>query len=99
MTSKGYILAVDDTPASLRLLTDILKAEGYEVRSAISGELALHAAISQPPELILLDVNMPGINGFDVCRQLKQHEQTRDVPVIFVSAISETVEKLKGFEL
>lgn len=99
MTPKGYILAVDDTPASLRLLTDILKAEGYEVRSAISGELALHAAISQPPELILLDVNMPGINGFDVCRQLKQHEQTRDVPVIFVSAISETVEKLKGFEL
>src|SRR5512135_296713 len=99
MTPRGYILAVDDTPASLRLLTDILKAEGYEVRSAISGELALHAATSQPPELILLDVNMPGMNGFDVCRRLKEQQQTRDIPVIFVSAISETVEKLKGFEL
>lgn len=95
----GYILAVDDTPASLKLLTDILKAEGYEVRSAISGELALHAALAQPPELILLDISMPGMNGFEVCKRIKQHDQTRDIPVIFVSAISETLEKLKGFEL
>ena len=99
MTSKGYILAVDDTPASLKLLTDILKAEGYEVRSAISGELALHAATAQPPELILLDISMPGMSGFEVCQQLKKQPQTRDVPVIFVSAMSETLEKLKGFEL
>jgi putative two-component system response regulator len=99
MTSKSYILAVDDTPASLKLLTDILKAEGYEVRSAISGELALHAATAQPPELILLDISMPGMNGFEVCQRLKQQDQTRDVPVIFVSAMSETLEKLKGFEL
>jgi response regulator RpfG family c-di-GMP phosphodiesterase len=99
MTATGYILAIDDTPASLRLLTDILKTEGYEVRSAISGELALHAATAQPPELILLDVSMPGMSGFDVCQRLKAQEQTRDVPVIFVSAMSETVEKLKGFEL
>jgi response regulator RpfG family c-di-GMP phosphodiesterase len=99
MTSKGYILAVDDTPASLKLLTDILKAEGYEVRSAISGELALHAATVQPPELILLDISMPGMSGFEVCQQLKKQPQTRDVPVIFVSAMSETLEKLKGFEL
>lgn len=95
----GYILAIDDTPASLRLLTDILKAEGYEVRSAISGELALHAAAAQPPELILLDVSMPGMDGFEVCRRLKAQEPTRDIPVIFVSAMSEMVEKLKGFEL
>jgi response regulator RpfG family c-di-GMP phosphodiesterase len=95
----GYILAIDDTPASLRLLTDILKAEGYEVRSAISGELALHAAAAQAPELILLDVSMPGMDGFEVCRRLKALEQTHDVPVIFVSAMSEMVEKLKGFEL
>nr|WP_319566390.1 HD domain-containing phosphohydrolase [uncultured Rhodoferax sp.] len=99
MTSKAYILAVDDTPASLRLLTDILKAEGYEVRSAISGELALHAAAVQAPELILLDISMPHMNGFEVCQQLKKQPQTRDVPVIFVSAMSETLEKLKGFEL
>jgi response regulator RpfG family c-di-GMP phosphodiesterase len=95
----GYILAIDDTPASLRLLTDILKAEGYEVRSAISGELALHAAAAQAPELILLDVSMPGMDGFEVCRRMKAQQQTRDVPVIFVSAMSEMVEKLKGFEL
>jgi putative two-component system response regulator len=99
MTSKGYILAVDDTPASLKLLTDILKAEGYEVRSAISGELALHAATAQAPELILLDISMPGMSGFEVCQQLKKQPQTRDVPVIFVSAMSETLEKLKGFGL
>lgn len=99
MTPKGYILAVDDTPASLRLLTDILKAEGYEVRSAISGELALRAATAQPPELILLDVSMPGMSGFEVCQRLKEQDQTRNVPVIFVSAMSETLEKVRGFEL
>src|SRR5512141_2465621 len=99
MTSKGSILAVDDTPASLRLLTDILKSEGYEVRSAINGELALNAAAAQLPELILLDVSMPGMSGFEVCQRLKEQDRTRDVPVIFVSALSETLEKLKGFEL
>lgn len=99
MSKSGYILAVDDTPASLRLLTDILKAEGYEVHSAISGELALHAAIAQPPELILLDVSMPGMSGFEVCQQLKAQQHTRDIPVIFVSAMSETLEKVKGFAL
>lgn len=99
MSDKNYILAVDDTPASLRLLTDILKAEGYVVHSAISGELALHAATLHPPELILLDVSMPVMNGFEVCERLKAQPQTRDVPVIFVSAMSETVEKVKGFDL
>ncbi|MFA6971738.1 MAG: HD domain-containing phosphohydrolase [Gallionella sp.] len=99
MTDKGKILAVDDTPASLRLLSDILKAEGYEVRSAISGELALHAANSSPPELVLLDIRMPGMDGFEVCRRLKANPVTSDVPVIFVSAASETEEKVKGFEV
>lgn len=99
MTNKGKILAVDDTPASLRLLTDILKAEGYEVRSAISGELALHAATLNPPELVLLDVRMPEMDGYEVCRRLKAQLATRDVPVIFVSAISETDEKVHGFEM
>lgn len=99
MTIKGHLLAVDDTPASLKLLTDILKEEGYEVRSAINGELALHAAIRQPPDLILLDVRMPGMDGYEVCRQLKAHIETRDVPVIFVSALSATDEKVQGFEL
>jgi response regulator RpfG family c-di-GMP phosphodiesterase len=95
----GKILAVDDTPASLRLLTDILKDEGYEVRSAISGELALHAAALNPPELVLLDIRMPGMDGYEVCRRLKADAATRDVPVIFVSAASEMSEKLQGFEI
>lgn len=99
MADKVKILAVDDTPASLKLLTDILKSEGYEVRSAINGELALYAAASNPPELILLDIRMPGMDGFEVCRRLKAAEATREVPVIFVSAVLETNEKIRGFEL
>lgn len=99
MTDKGKILAVDDTSASLRLLTDILKVEGYEVRSAISGELALRAAASNPPELVLLDIRMPEMDGYEVCRRLKAQPETRDVPVIFVSAVSETDEKVHGFEV
>lgn len=98
MHDKGNILAVDDTPASLKLLTDILKAEGYEVRSAITGELALHAAAVNPPDLILLDIRMPIMNGIEVCRCLKADSRTRDVPVIFVSASSDLSEILLGFE-
>lgn len=99
MATKGEILAVDDTPASLRLLTDLLKNEGYEVRSAINGELALHAAIDTPPDLILLDIRMPGMDGYEVCRRVKAEASLRDVPVIFVSAASETDEKLMGFKV
>ncbi|QSB01531.1 response regulator [Methylomonas sp. EFPC1] len=99
MTYKGNILAVDDTPASLKLLTDILKDEGYEVRSAISGELALNSAFKHPPELVLLDIRMPEMDGFEVCRQLKANPNTCDVPVIFVSAIMDTDEKVRGFDL
>ena len=99
MTDKGSILAVDDTPASLKLLTDILKSEGYYVRSALNGELALHSARSNPPELILLDIRMPGMNGLEVCQRLKEDAATRDIPVIFVSAVLETDEKVRGFEV
>lgn len=99
MTIKGRILVVDDTPASLKLLTSLLKAEGYEVRSAISGELALYSATSNPPDLILLDIRMPEMDGFEVCRCLKAQAETRDVPIIFVSSLSEIDEKVEGFEL
>jgi putative two-component system response regulator len=95
---KGVILAVDDTPASLKLLSDILSAEGYEVRAAINGELALHSAETTPPDLILLDITMPGMDGFEVCARLKAMEQTRNIPVIFVSALSAIEDILKGFE-
>jgi response regulator RpfG family c-di-GMP phosphodiesterase len=99
VADKGKLLAVDDTPASLKLLTTLLKEEGYEVRAAISGELALYAATHNPPELILLDIRMPEMDGLEVCRRLKAQPQTRHVPIIFVSAITETDEKVKGFEL
>jgi response regulator RpfG family c-di-GMP phosphodiesterase len=97
--NKAKILVVDDTPASLKLLTDIMKGEGYDVRSAISGELALNAAAGNPPDLILLDIRMPEMDGFEVCRRLKLTAATQDVPVIFVTAASETDEKVRGFEL
>jgi putative nucleotidyltransferase with HDIG domain len=99
MTDRGKILAVDDTPASLKLLSDILREEGYEVRSTISGELALKAAFANPPELVLLDVRMPEMDGYEVCRRLKANPATASVPVIFVSAVMDTDEKVQGFEL
>ena len=97
MGHKGSILAIDDTPASLKLLTDLLQEDGYEVRAAINGELALHAASQNPPELVLLDIRMPGMDGYEVCRRLKALPSTRDVPVIFVSAATESDEKVQGF--
>lgn len=93
------ILAVDDTVASLKLLTEILEADGYEVRSAISGAMALRSAALNPPDLILLDVRMPEMDGFEVCRRLKEQPITRDIPVIFVSATTDTDEKVLGFQL
>jgi diguanylate cyclase (GGDEF)-like protein/PAS domain S-box-containing protein len=99
MTYKGKILVVDDTPDSLRLLTNLLTEEGYDVRSAISGELALRAATNNPPELVLLDIHMPKMDGYEVCRRLKADPATREVPVIFVSAASETDEKVLGFDI
>lgn len=99
MPDQGKILAVDDTPASLKLLTDILKSEGYDVRSAINGELALRSARANPPELVLLDIRMPEMDGFEVCRRLKAQPETGNVPVIFVSALTDTDEKVRGFEL
>jgi PAS domain S-box-containing protein len=99
MAHKGVILAVDDTPASLKLLTDLLKNEGYEVHSAINGDLALRFAMSSPPDLVLLDIRMAGMDGFEVCRRLKAQDHTRGIPVIFVSAMSATDEKVQGFEL
>lgn len=99
MPNKGNILAVDDTEASLKVLSDLLKGVGYSVRSAISGELALRSAVHRPPDLILLDIRMPDMDGFEVYRQLRARPETRDVPVIFFSGRTETDDKLRGFEL
>ncbi|MEC5161166.1 GGDEF/EAL domain-containing response regulator [Janthinobacterium sp. CG_S6] len=97
--TKGEVLIVEDTPASLKLLSDLLTAAGYAVRQAPNGELALWTAQARPPELILLDVRMPGIDGFEVCRRLKELPALRGVPVIFLSAQHDTDDKVRGFAL
>jgi two-component system, sensor histidine kinase and response regulator len=95
--SQSDIMIVDDTPANLKLLEDMLLLEGYEVRSFPLGRLALAAALKHPPDLILLDVNMPEMNGFEVCERLKAEGRLRDIPVIFLSALHETQDKVNAF--
>ncbi|WP_176957368.1 response regulator [Mariprofundus sp. KV] len=97
--ASSEILVVDDTPASLKLITETLRGEGYQVRPANSGQLALNSAVAKPPQLILLDIRMPGMDGFEVIRKLKADEITRDVPVIFLSASVELESHIKGFDL
>jgi len=99
MIHKDDILVVDDVHANLKLLTDILAAEGYQVRPADSGEFALAAVVASLPELILLDIRMPGMDGFEVLRRLKAKEETRDIPVILLSAASETGQPAEGLKL
>ena len=98
-SGRADILIVDDTPANLDILTEMLAQQGYEARPVPSGFLALQSARVQPPDLILLDINMPEMNGYEVCRQLKADENLRDVPVIFISALNETADKVKAFDV
>ena len=95
--SQGNILIVDDTPANLRLLSGMLAEQGYKVRSVINGQMALMATGAAPPDLILLDINMPEMNGYEVCERLKADEGTRDIPIIFISALDATEDKIKAF--
>lgn len=95
---KGAILIVDDTPAHIMLLESILREQGYVVRAAISGELALKSIRNQPPDMILQDINMPGISGYEVCKALKSEPAMAEIPVIFVSSASETSDKLRAFD-
>ncbi len=97
LTGGANILVVDDTIENLRLLSTILAERGHEVRPVTGGRLALQAAQSFPPEVILLDVSMPEMNGFEVCAQLKQMESVRDVPVIFLTALTDTADKVRAF--
>jgi diguanylate cyclase (GGDEF)-like protein len=99
MTGMGVILAVDDTLASLKLLTSILAAAGYLVRPANSGELALASLAASPPELILLDIHMPGMDGFEVLRRIKAREESRNIPVIFLSASVDLDRRVEGLRL
>ncbi|MEG4571439.1 response regulator [Microcoleus sp. N3A4] len=96
---KIEILVVDDLRDNLRLLSNLLLEQGYEVRTAINGTMALRSAQSEPPDLILLDINMPDIDGYEVCRQLKASEETRNIPVIFISALDDALDKVKAFKV
>jgi adenylate cyclase len=98
-TGRDNILVVDDTPNNLRLLSTLLMEQGYEVGKAINGQMALKSAQAAPPDLILLDINMPEMNGYEVCSLLKANPQTRDIPVIFISALDEVLDKVKAFSV
>lgn len=94
---KGNVLIVDDTLPNLRIVAKILIESGYLVRGIANGAMALAAAASEPPDLILLDIMMPEMDGYEVCRRLKADEHTREIPVIFMSALDEIMDKVKAF--
>jgi len=97
--NQGTVLVVEDTLASLKLLTDTLSAAGYQVLPANSGELALAAVALKGPQLILLDLRMPGMDGFEVLRRLKARDESRDIPVMILSAVSEREQRIEGLKL
>jgi PleD family two-component response regulator len=93
------ILIVDDTPENLTVLRQMLAEQNYMVRPALNGEIAINAVNMSSPDLILLDIRMPGMDGYEVCKQLKSEEKTRRIPVIFISALNELDDKIKAFSL
>lgn len=95
----GVVLAVDDTPGNLRVLVEALGADGHEVLVATDGESAVETARYAQPDLILLDVMMPGMDGYETCAELKRHETTSRIPIIFMTALTETAEKVRAFEV
>lgn len=98
-TVRGSILVVDDMPDNLRLLSILLASAGYQVRKALNGQTALNTVRSRAPDLILLDINMPDLDGYEVCRRLKEDENTREIPVIFLSALDDVLDKVKAFQV
>lgn len=97
--SQTNILLVDDTPDNLRLLSKMLELQGYIVRKSLNGRMALQAAQRDPPDLILLDINMPEMNGYEVCQKIRTLEGTPKIPIIFISALDEVNDKIRAFEL
>ncbi len=97
--SSFTIMVVDDTPANLKLLNDILQKIGYRVLAFPKGDLAIKAAVKKPPDLILLDIMMPGMNGFEVCRKLKSYDHLAEIPIIFISALDDMQNKVKAFSV
>ena len=96
--SPGDILIVDDETANLKMLKELLNLEGYQVRPTDHPQLAIDSALAQPPALILLDVKMPEMDGYEVCKRLKQDDRTCYIPIIFISALQDMQDKVKGFE-
>lgn len=92
------ILVVDDTPANVKLLVDVLVAKGYSVRAAVNGEEALAMVAQQPPDLVLLDIMMPGLSGYDVCRRLRDNPLTALLPVVLCTSLDPQQERIKGIE-
>ncbi|MEL7243473.1 MAG: PAS domain S-box protein, partial [Cyanobacteria bacterium J06573_2] len=99
MNRNTRILIVDDRPENLHFLSNILSSRGYKVQRAVTGKLAINAALASPPDLILLDVVMPDLDGYKVCEHLKTNQETRDIPIIFLSVIDDVSEKVKAFNL
>lgn len=99
MSVQPCILVVDDNPENLDVLLDVLDSSHFDVRVAKDGKTALDIVAANPPDLILLDVMMPEMNGFEVCSRLKADKQTRDIPVVFLTVLNETVNKIRGYEL
>jgi sigma-B regulation protein RsbU (phosphoserine phosphatase) len=97
-TEKATVLAVDDTPENLDVVKGLL-SDDYVVKAATSGGMALKIIEKQKPDLILLDIMMPGMDGYEVCRRLKENDETRDIPVIFLTAMEQTTDEAQGFEL
>ena len=93
------ILIVDDTPVNLKVIVDYLESYGFGIRIARSGESALQRAQYNQPDIVLLDVLMPGMDGFETCHRLKADETTRDIPVIFMTSLTSTEDKVQGFEV
>ncbi|OEU49413.1 MAG: hypothetical protein BA866_02305 [Desulfobulbaceae bacterium S5133MH15] len=99
LSDQSVIMVVDDNHDSLKLLTDILSEQGFQVRQALNGQLALTAVKQQSPDLFILDIKMPEMDGFELCRQLKNNDVTRNVPVIFISGLEDSDDKVKAFRI
>ncbi len=97
--TKGNILLIDDLPENLKLLTDLLSQLGYVVRSAMSGSRGLKSAKSKAPDIVLLDIQMPEMNGYQICEAFKNDADLCNIPILFISALGETFDKLKAFEV
>jgi two-component system sensor histidine kinase/response regulator len=97
--TRKQLLIVDDTPDNLRLLAALLADKGYLIRKALSGAMALKSIEQAPPDLILLDINMPDLNGYELCEQLKAHPKTQEIPVIFISALDDVLDKVRAFRV